>query len=79
MKIKNASPRTNGVYAYRTKVQSMSDGRKWYLVAKRKTDNRWTCSCLSWIRFKNSAGTDCKHIKEVKKAIKNDGRRKKPA
>jgi hypothetical protein len=52
-------------YGKRRQVLGSSD--KPYIVAVRKSDGRWTCSCPNWINVRNKKGEDCKHITEVRR------------
>jgi len=54
----------SGQYSKRRDI--VSDSGNKYRIAIRKSDRRWTCSCMGWKTQCNKKGTDCKHIKALK-------------
>lgn len=62
----------SALYTQRTSVLGdlNKDGkRNKYIIAIRKSDNRWTCDCMHWKNRCNKSGDDCKHITKYKTAI----------
>lgn len=52
----------NDQYTNRFEIKSESSNRI-YVIAQRKSDNEWTCSCPSWIRARNGhSNRTCKHL-----------------
>lgn len=62
----------SNLYTQRTSVlgDMNKDGkRNKYIIAIRKSDQRWTCDCMHWKNRCNKSGADCKHITKYKEAI----------
>jgi hypothetical protein len=57
----------NVVWKYRMEIKSETSDRI-YIVAQRKTDGAWACSCMGWIRFRH-----CKHLQAMKPALAASG------
>jgi hypothetical protein len=51
-------------YRQRRRVQGAEEA---YTVAIRIKDARWSCGCKHWIFRCSKAGTDCKHIDELRR------------
>lgn len=52
-------------YALIAKVQSQSDGRKFYAIKRNDKTGQVSCNCPAWIFQRGGQRNACKHIREM--------------